>query len=232
MGPSTLHEEARLRTHRSGPLSFLDGLTQYLLDTVGAWGLVGIFVLMAIESSFIPFPSEVVMIPAGYLAYQGELNLFAAILMGTLGSVVGAWINYFLALHLGRPAMHRIGKKFLVSEKTMTMVEVYFAKHGSFTTFVGRLLPAVRQLISIPAGLARMPFGRFTLLTAAGAGLWVTVLALLGYFIGDQASESSDVLRTTTIAVLAVVAALILMYVLGKRYFIRHVKEHDLPKQA
>lgn len=195
---------------------------------MGAWGLLGIFVLMAVESSFIPFPSEVVMIPAGYLAHQGEISLLAAIAAGTLGSVVGAWVNYALALHLGRPAMHRLGRRFLVSEKTMTLVETYFAKHGDFTTFVGRLLPAVRQLISIPAGLARMPFWRFTALTAAGAGLWVTVLALLGYFIGDRASESEDVLRTTTLALLAVVAVLVVLYVAGKRYFTRHVETHDV----
>lgn len=181
---------------------------------------------MAVESSFIPFPSEVVMIPAGYLAHQGELNLFAAILAGTAGSVVGAWVNYFLALKLGRPTMHAIGKKFLVSSKTMTMVEVYFEKHGGFTTFVGRLLPAVRQLISIPAGLARMPFWRFTALTAAGAGLWVTVLALMGYYIGDQAAESENALRTATLAAIAVVVLLIIMYFAGKRYFERDVEKH------
>lgn len=212
-------------------VALLDGFTEFLLNTVGAWGLLGIFILMAVESSFIPFPSEVVMIPAGYLAHQGELNLFAAIVMGTLGSVVGAWINYGLALRLGRPAMHKLGKKFLVSEKTMTMVEVYFAKHGGITTFVGRLLPAVRQLISIPAGLARMPFWRFTALTAAGAGIWVTVLTLMGYFIGDQAAESSNALRSVTIAAAVVAIGLIVAYFVGKRYFMRHVEEHDLPAE-
>lgn len=209
-------------------MSFLDGLTEFLLSTVGSWGLVGIFLLMAVESSFIPFPSEVVMIPAGYLAFQGQINIFAAILAGTAGSVVGAWVNYWLALHLGRPAMHRLGRRFLVSERTMTMVEVYFAKHGGITTFVGRLLPAVRQLISIPAGLARMPFWRFTGLTALGAGIWVTILTLLGYYIGDQAAESGNALRNATIAMVVVVALLVAMYLIGKRYFVRDVKD-ELP---
>lgn len=212
-------------------VALLDGLTDFLLTTVGTWGLLGIFLLMTVESSFIPFPSEVVMIPAGYLAHQGELNLFAAIVAGTLGSVLGAWINYWLALRLGRPAMHRLGKKFLVSEKTMTMVEVYFAKHGGITTFVGRLMPAVRQLISIPAGLARMPFWRFTGLTAAGAGLWVTILALMGYFIGDQAAESGNALRNVTIAAAIVGVLLVVAYFVGKRFFVRHVEEHDLPAE-
>lgn len=202
-----------------------EAFTTFLLDTVGEWGLVGIFLLMAVESSFIPFPSEVVMIPAGYLAYQGEINLVAAIVAGTLGSVAGAYVNYFLALKLGRPAMHRLGKRFLVSERTMTLTEAYFAKHGAITTLVGRLLPAVRQLISIPAGLARMPLASFTALTALGAGIWVTVLALLGYYIGDQAAESGDVMRTVTIALVVVVAAIVLMYLLGKRYFVRTMRK-------
>lgn len=203
----------------------LEAFTQLLLDTVGEWGLLGIFILMTIESSFIPFPSEVVMIPAGYLAYQGEIDLFAAIAAGTLGSILGAYVNYFLALKLGRPAMHRLGKKFLVSERTLNLTEAYFAKHGGITTFVGRLLPAVRQLISIPAGLARMPLVPFTVLTALGAGLWVTLLALLGYFVGDQAAQSENVMRTVTIALLAVVAAIVLMYILGKRYFMRTMRK-------
>ena len=203
-------------------------MTEFLLGRVGEWGLVGIFLLMAIESSFIPFPSEVVMIPAGFLASQGEINLFAAIAAGIAGSVVGAWVNYGLALKLGRPAMHRLGKKFLVSDKTMTLVEAYFAKHGDFTTFIGRLIPAVRQLISIPAGLARMPFWRFTALTAAGAGIWVVILTLLGYFIGEQAATSENVARNTTLALLGVVVVLVVLYLAGKRYFTKHVEEHDL----
>ena len=157
-----------------------------MLDRVGEWGLFGVFLLMAIESSFIPFPSEVVMIPAGYLASRGEMSLVAAIVAGTLGSVVGAWFNYALALKLGRPAMHRIGKKFLISERTMTMVERYFERHGGVTTFVGRFIPAVRQLISIPAGLARMPFWRFTILTLVGCVPWVLMLAVAGREVGDN----------------------------------------------
>lgn len=204
-------------------MEFLDAFAAYLTETVGTWGLFGVFVLMAVESSLIPFPSEVVMIPAGYLASRGEMNLVAAILAGTAGSVVGAWANYWLALKLGRPAIHRLGKKFLISDKTMTLVERYFAQHGGITTFVGRFIPAVRQLISLPAGLARMPFWPFTLLTALGAGIWVTILALLGYFIGESAAQSGDVLRNTTIALVAVMAVLVLLYIGGKRYFRKHV---------
>ncbi len=200
-------------------VAFLDSLAQTLVGLAADWGLLGIFVLMTIESSFIPFPSEVVMIPAGYLASQGELSLVGAILVGTAGSLVGALINYGLALKLGRPAMHQLGRKFAVSEKTMTLVEDYFERHGAFTTFIGRLIPAVRQLISIPAGLAKMDLLKFSLLTTAGAGLWVTVLTLLGYFIGSQAAESENVLRTTTLAALGVVVVLVGLYLVGSRYF-------------
>lgn len=206
-------------------LEFLDALTNLLLSAVGDWGLFGIFLLMAIESSFIPFPSEVVMIPAGFLASLGEMNIYAAIAAGTLGSIVGAWVNYFLALKLGRAAILRLGRRFFISEKTMTLVEDYFEKHGEFTTFVGRLIPAVRQLVSVPAGLARMNFTRFTAFTAAGAGLWVTVLALLGYFIGEQAATSDGVLRNVTLAVVGVVVLLIVFYVAGKRYFAKRLDE-------
>lgn len=204
-------------------MEILDTLTELLLSSIGGWGLFGIFLLMAIESSFVPFPSEVVMIPAGFLASLGEMNLFAAILAGTLGSIVGAWVNYFLALKLGRATIHRIGHRFFISEKTLVLVEDYFAKHGEFTTFVGRLIPAVRQLVSIPAGLARMDFARFTLFTGAGAGLWVTVLALLGYFIGEQAAHSEDVLRNVTLAALGVVVIIIAFYIAGKRYFAKRM---------
>lgn len=203
----------------------LEPLTTWLLDQAAEWGLVGIFILMAIESSFVPFPSEVVMIPAGVLAARGDLNLWAAILAGTAGSLVGAYVNYYLARHLGRAAVHRIGERFFVSAKTMDAVEAYFARHGDFTTFVGRLIPAVRQLISIPAGLGRMPIGRFTAFTLAGAGLWVTVLAYLGYFIGEAAMRNDDVARNVTLALLAVVVVLIVLYVLGKRYFNKQVGE-------
>lgn len=206
-------------------MSALDAFADYLVSTVGQWGLVGIFVLMAVESSFIPFPSEVVMIPAGYLASRGEMNLGAAILAGTLGSIAGAWFNYWIALRLGRPAVHRLAGRFFVPERTLVLVESYFDKHGEFTTFVGRLLPAVRQLISLPAGLARMNFARFTLFTTLGAGIWVTVLALLGYYIGEQAERTGDALRGLTIGAIVVVAALVVLYALGRRYFTRQVHE-------
>lgn len=160
------------------------------------WGYVFIFVFMAVESSFIPFPSEIVMIPAGFLAARGELSLHAAfpdlavaIAVGLLGSLLGAYVNYFLSAFLGKPFLRRYGKWFFLSPAALDRACEIFNRYGNLATFVCRLLPAIRQLISIPAGIARMPFGPFTLYTALGAGIWTAVLALTGFWLGRTAGD-------------------------------------------
>jgi membrane protein DedA with SNARE-associated domain len=159
-------------------------LIEWLLTTIGALGYPGIFLLMAMESSVIPIPSELVMPPAGYLAQQGQMNILVAILCGTAGSLAGAYANYFAAHYLGRPLLLRYGKYVWITEKKFAKVERFFRDHGEVSTFVGRLLPVVRHLISLPAGLSGMNHVKFSLYTLAGAGLWVTVLTFIGYFIG------------------------------------------------
>ena len=161
-----------------------------------AWGLVLIFVFMTIESSFIPFPSEVVMIPAGFLAYRAGLttgmpvvDLVLAIVAGLAGSMAGAYVNYFLSLKLGRPFLHRYGKYFFLKETALDRAEEVFREYGELATFVCRLLPAIRQLISIPAGLAKMDIKRFSFFTALGAGIWTAVLALLGWYFASLAGD-------------------------------------------
>ena len=167
---------------------FLHSLVDFLLSTVGHLGYLGIILLMALESSFFPFPSEVVIPPAAYLASKGQFSLFWVIVCGILGSLVGAWFNYWLAIRFGRPALkhllRRYGRYFLMGEHTLERVEAFFERHGHISTFVGRLLPGIRQYISLPAGLARMHFLLFSLYTALGAGIWVCVLAFIGYFVG------------------------------------------------
>lgn len=176
-------------------------LIQYV-QTVAAyaptWGLLIILLLMAIESSFIPFPSEVVMIPAGFLAARGGLSLgspFAdaatAIVAGVSGSLLGAFINYYLALFAGLPLLERWGRYFFLPRPKLERAEEVFRSYGAGATFVCRLLPGIRQLISIPAGLARMPVASFTLWTALGAGIWVTILTAIGFHIGKQTSTLS-----------------------------------------
>ena len=150
-----------------------------------------ITLLMAIESSFIPFPSEVVIPPAAYMAAAtGEMNLWLIILCATLGALIGATVNYVLALYLGRPIIYRfanskLGHLCLIDEEKVKLAEHYFDEHGAIGTIVGRLVPAVRQLISIPAGLARMRFGRFLLYTAIGAGAWNCILGAIGYALAS-----------------------------------------------
>ena len=138
-------------------------LVSWLVTTIGAMGYPGIFILMAMESSVIPIPSELVMPPAGYLAQQGQMNAFIAILCGTVGSLVGAYANYFAARHLGRPLVLKYGKYVWISEEKFSRVESFFLKHGEISTFIGRLLPVVRHLISLPAGLSGMNHLRLSL---------------------------------------------------------------------
>ena len=147
--------------------------------------------LMTIESSFIPFPSEVVVPPAAYLAANGsDLNVFLVVVAATVGSIIGALVNYCLALYLGRPLVYkfansRFGHICLIEAEKVQLAEQYFDRHGAIGTFVGRLVPAIRQLISIPAGLSRMGLGRFIFYTTLGAGLWNSILAAIGYYLAS-----------------------------------------------
>ena len=164
----------------------LADIIKFIVDTVADWGYFGIFAMMFLESSFFPFPSEVAMIPAGYLASIEKMNLFIAITSGIAGSLAGALFNYFLAVKYGRGFLIRYGKYFFISEETIEKVERFFKVHGHISTFSGRLIPAVRQYISFPAGLARMNLKEFSFYTTLGAGIWTTILALIGYFVGKN----------------------------------------------
>lgn len=163
-----------------------------------------VFVFMMIESSFIPFPSEVVVPPAAYIACTNvgagsDMNIYMVVVMATLGALSGAFINYYLSLWIGRPIVYkfansRLGHACLINQEKVEKAEHYFDEHGAISTFVGRLIPAIRQLISIPAGLAKMNVGIFAIFTALGALVWNTVLALLGYWL--SLSVSPDELFT------------------------------------
>jgi len=184
-----------------------------IVDSIGSIGYMGIFLLMFLESSFFPFPSEVVMIPAGYLAFKGEMNLYLAILAGILGSVAGAVFNYYLALKFGRAFLLKYGKYFFLKEESLDKLELFFSKHGEVSTFNGRLIPGIRQYISLPAGLSRMNLWKFSLYTALGAGIWVIVLVGLGYFLGSNEEMISEYLRTATLIAIISVAFITLFYI-------------------
>lgn len=185
----------------------------WLAETILAFGYPGIVFLMAVESSLVPFPSEIVMPPAGYLVHEGQMSWLPVILFGTAGSVLGALFNYFLALKLGRPFFIRYGKYFLLKQEHLERTERFFAEHGAITTFVGRLIPVVRQLISLPAGLSRMPLGRFCAYTALGAGIWVTVLTTVGWLVGRNQDLLHEYLRNATLWALGLVLVVVYAYI-------------------
>lgn len=196
----------------------LTDIVNFVVDTVGALGYVGIFLMMFLESSFFPFPSEVVMVPAGYLAYKGEMNIYLVVIFGILGSLAGALFNYFLAIKLGRKFLVKYGKYFFIKEETIIKMENFFKDHGHISTFSGRLIPAVRQYISFPAGLAKMNIYTFSFYTSLGAGIWVIILTLLGYFIGGNEELIKEYIR------IIIVAILISLVIIGYLYY-RKVKK-------
>jgi membrane protein DedA with SNARE-associated domain len=192
------------------------------------WGFILVFVLMTVESSFIPFPSEVILIPAGFLAYRGELafgaphiDLVVALLCGLAGSMAGSYINYYLASLLGRPFIHRYGRYLFIGPKLFSRAEEIFLEYGEITTFVCRLLPGIRQLISLPAGLSRMPLTRFSLFTALGAGIWSAILLWIGCYLGSLSGSMTysqmvyngkDILRENYVWVLLGLAVIVVLY--------------------
>jgi len=192
----------------------LHEIAAFLVDKIGDMGYWGIFFLMFLESTFFPFPSEIIMIPAGYLAYQGEMSLVAVIAVGIVGSVAGALFNYYLAMHFGRSFLLRYGKYLFIQPQTLDKLEAFFQKHGELSTFNGRLIPGIRQLISLPAGLARMHLGRFSFYSALGAGIWVIVLVALGYLLGSNQELISKYLHTATLIALAGVTLLTVLYII------------------
>ena len=158
----------------------------FLVDTVGRLGYAGVILLMALESSFVPFPSEVVVPPAGYLASLGQMNIFLVILSGITGSILGSLLNYWIASRFGRDFLLKYSKYFFINTEKFAKFEVFFNTHGEITTFVGRLIPVIRQYISFPAGLVRMNLKKFIFYTGLGAAIWCTVLAYVGYFVGNN----------------------------------------------
>ena len=167
----------------------LESFAGFVVGAVASLGYFGVLAFMTIESSFIPFPSEIVIPPAAYLAQQGQMNIFLVVLAGIVGSLLGAIINYVLALTLGRKiiyslAKHRFAKVLLINEEKLVKAEKYFLKYGDISTFICRFVPGARQLVSIPAGFSKMNFKSFVFYTSLGSGIWVLILATLGWFFG------------------------------------------------
>ena len=206
----------------------LDQIVNWIVNIVGQWGYPGVVIMMFLESSCFPFPSEVVMIPAGYLSspaylqssgYQPghEMTMWIAIMMGIIGSWLGALFNYYLALFLGRPLLLKWGKYFFISAENFEKGERFFQKHGEIGTFTARLIPVVRQYISLPAGLVRMNMARFLFYTGLGAGIWITILAVIGYVAGQNQELIHKYSREATISAMIACCIIIAIYVYVQR---------------
>ena len=191
----------------------LGQVVTWIVSTIGRMGYTGVVALMFLESSFVPFPSEVVVPPAGYLAAKGQMNLFLVILAGIAGSILGAIFNYWISLTFGRPFFERYGKYFLVSDKALERADVYFARHGHISTFISRLLPGIRQLISLPAGLTRMNVPLFLFYTTLGSGIWVVTLAWVGFWVGNNQALVHRYMHTASYVLAAFCVTLAAAYV-------------------
>jgi len=185
----------------------LSEIVNFLVSTIGQMGYFGIFALMFLESSFFPFPSEVVMIPAGYLAFKGEMSLSLVLISGIVGSLAGAWFNYILANSFGRKFLSKI-----ISDKKIDKLEKFFINHGHISTFTGRLIPGIRQYISFPAGLAKMDKIKFSIYTTLGAGIWAIILTMLGYYLGENQELIDKYLKEITIITLIIILIIIMIY--------------------
>lgn len=198
--------------------TLLTQLAEFLLTTIGEMGYFGIFILMAIESSFIPFPSEIVLIPAGALVAKGEMISIWVFLAAIFGSILGALVNYFLAFFLGRTTLDllikKYGKLFFITQEKLIKSDLFFQRHGEITTFIGRLIPIIRQLISIPAGFLKMNLFKFCLYTSIGSGIWAALLIYIGYLFGTNSDMIQQNINIITLILLLFSLIILIIYIL------------------
>ena len=197
--------------------SLLDSTIQLLTTFINHIGYFGIFVGMFLESTMLPLPSELIMIPAGIAASNGTMNIYFAALVGIVGNVAGAVFSYYLAASIGRVILLKIGKYFFVKPATIAKIEVFFQNHGPISVFIGRLLPGFRHFISIPAGVAKMNLKSFYFYTTAGSTIWTSVLLVLGFFIGENQNLIGENLHKIIFACAIFCAMILLCYVLCKK---------------
>lgn len=194
-------------------MEWIHNFVSWLVDFVHELGYLGIFLFTFVESTFVPIPAEVTMIPAGYLVQQGKMSLIPVLLASIVGTVGGAYFNYWLAKRFGRDLFIRYGKYLMVTDAKLAKLENFFAKHGAISTFFGRLIPGVRHYISFPAGLAKMDMRKFLIYTAAGGAIWMTVLVVLGYYIGENQDLAKKYLPMIKVAILGTVGLVAAIYI-------------------
>jgi len=199
----------------------MEEIILWLVKVIGDMGYVGILLLMAMESSLFPVPSELVVPPAGYLASQGQMNIWLVIFFSTLGSLIGALFNYAIAYYLGRPWILRYGKYFLIPPEKFAKVESFFLRHGEISTFTGRLVIVVRHLISLPAGLSKMDLKRFTIFTLVGSFIWVSILAYIGYIVGNNMDLVKSYYKQAAIGLVVIMAIVLAVYIVWQKNRVR-----------
>jgi membrane protein DedA with SNARE-associated domain len=203
----------------------MEDIILWLVKVIGDMGYVGILLLMAMESSLFPVPSELVVPPAGYLASQGQMNIWLVIFFSTLGSLIGALFNYAIAYYLGRPWILRYGKYFLIPPEKFAKVESFFLKHGEISTFTGRLIIVVRHLISLPAGLSKMDLKRFIIFTLVGSFIWVSILAYIGYIVGNNMDLVKSYYKHTAIGLVVIMSIVLTAYIVWQKNRVEIKKE-------
>jgi membrane protein DedA with SNARE-associated domain len=201
----------------------LYSILSQIINLIENLGYIGVLIGMTIESSFFPFPSEIILPPAGFLVSQGKMSFLLVLFFSVLGSLIGATINYFLAYFLGRGLVDilidKYGRFLFISRKNIQKSEVFFAKNGEITTFVGRLIPGIRQLISLPAGFSKMNFWKFLFYTGLGAGIWSFILIYLGVIFGNNKELIATTLNTITSWVIVLSVLIVILYLVIRKYY-------------
>jgi len=203
--------------------NFIDSIVVFINQI----GYLGIFIGMFLESTIVPIPSEIIMIPAGIASAKGVMNIYIATLVGTLGNIAGAVFSYYLALTLGLKIILKIGKYFFIKPETIIKIEEFFKKHGPLSVFIGRLLPGFRHFISLPAGLAKMDFKLFLFWTSLGATIWTSILSFSGYLIGDNQELIIKYIKELSIAFVACCIFLVIAGVFCKKIKFKKIRKRD-----
>jgi len=185
---------------------------EYIIDFVESLGYLGIFIMTIVEGTLVPIPNEITMIPAGYLVANGKMNLIWVLFAGIFGNLIGGLITYYIAYHYGRNLLNKYGKYVFFSPGKLQKVEQFFAKHGPASIAIGRIMPGLKHFISFPAGLAKMDVKLFTIFTLIGGGIWIILLVLLGYFLGDNEAVIGIYLKKFQWIILCVVGLLLPVY--------------------
>ncbi|MCU0852923.1 MAG: DedA family protein [Thermoplasmata archaeon] len=209
-------------------MDIIGAIVDFILDLISSWGYPGIFFLMALESACMPIPSEVVMPFAGYLAYQGEMDFWTIVVVGSLGCTFGSIIAYVAGYYAGRPLILKYGKYFLITEKHLVQAEEWFKKWGPKATFIARLLPVIRTVISLPAGVAKMDFKKFALYSFVGSVPWNFMLAYAGYVLGAEWESIETYYREFEILLAVVGVCAVVFYF----WHLRKSKDEVLTKEV